>query len=142
MPPVLSSNNNTADTIWSWGVGNREISQGFYMKPFSRMNLINRVSTELVSFPGSIHWPLARIPTLVCQLISILFLSLSLSKEGEELDKSAELLTFHEAITNLVESEEQLVEEHKAIIQVWDKRTYTHLHTNNNKYTHNKTTHL
>ena len=73
----------------------------------------------------------------------IVSLSLSLSKEGEELDKSAELLTFHEAITNLVESEEQLVEEHKAIIQVWYKRTCTYLHTNNNnKYTRNKTTHL
>ena len=51
----------------------------------------------------------------------MLFPSLSLSvQEGEELDKSAELLTFHEAINNLVESEEQLVEEHKAIIQVWE----------------------
>ena len=54
-------------------------------------------------------------------LFPSLSLSLSLSiKEGEELDKSAELLTFHEAINNLVESEEQLVEEHKAIIQVWE----------------------
>ena len=34
-----------------------------------------------------------------------------------DLDKSSELLTFHEAISNLVESEEQLIEEHKSIIQ-------------------------
>ena len=34
-----------------------------------------------------------------------------------DLDNSAELLTFHEAISNLVESEEQLIEEHKSIIQ-------------------------
>jgi len=34
-----------------------------------------------------------------------------------DLDQSSELLTFHEAITNLVDSEEQLVEEHKAIIE-------------------------
>ena len=33
------------------------------------------------------------------------------------MNESSELLTFHEAINNLVESEEQLVEEHKAIIQ-------------------------
>lgn len=33
------------------------------------------------------------------------------------LDNSSELLTFHEAISNLVESEEQLIEEHKSIIQ-------------------------
>ena len=34
-----------------------------------------------------------------------------------DLNKSSELLTFHEAISNLVESEEQLIEEHKSIIQ-------------------------
>ena len=34
-----------------------------------------------------------------------------------DLDQSSEILTFHEAIDNLVESEEQLVSEHKAIIQ-------------------------
>ena len=34
-----------------------------------------------------------------------------------DLDNSTELLTFHEAISNLVESEEQLIEEHKSIIQ-------------------------
>ncbi len=34
-----------------------------------------------------------------------------------DLDESSELLTFHEAISNLVESEEKLVEEHKAIIE-------------------------
>ena len=74
--------------------------------------------------------------------------SLSVSKEGEELDKSAELLTFHEAITNLVESEEQLVEEHKAIIQVWEggtrgrAPTYTQISTLTNKTTHLQTTHL
>ena len=33
------------------------------------------------------------------------------------LDNSSELLTYHEAISNLVESEEQLVEEHKSIIE-------------------------
>ena len=34
-----------------------------------------------------------------------------------DLDQSSEILTFHTAIDNLVESEEQLVTEHKAIIQ-------------------------
>ena len=34
-----------------------------------------------------------------------------------DLDRSSELLLFHEAISNLVESEEQLIEEHKGIIQ-------------------------
>lgn len=33
------------------------------------------------------------------------------------MDQSSEILTFHTAIDNLVESEEQLVMEHKAIIQ-------------------------
>ena len=34
-----------------------------------------------------------------------------------DLDRSSELLLFHEAVNNLVESEEQLIEEHKSIIQ-------------------------
>lgn len=34
-----------------------------------------------------------------------------------DLDQSSEILTFHTAIDNLVESEEHLVTEHKAIIQ-------------------------
>ena len=34
-----------------------------------------------------------------------------------DLDQSSEILTFHAAIDNLVDSEEQLVTEHKAIIQ-------------------------
>ncbi len=33
------------------------------------------------------------------------------------MDRSSDLLLFHEAINNLVESEEQLIEEHKSIIQ-------------------------
>lgn len=33
------------------------------------------------------------------------------------MDQSSEILTFHTAIDNLVESEEHLVTEHKAIIQ-------------------------
>ncbi len=37
--------------------------------------------------------------------------------EEEDLDRSSELLLFHEAINNLVESEEQLIEEHKSIIE-------------------------
>ena len=78
-----------------------------------------------------------------------MFLSL---QEGGELDKSSELLTFHEAISNLVESEEQLVEEHKAIIQVrwrcvyWVRRNtrmhaHTHTHTHTTR-THNEHTHM
>ena len=74
------------------------------------------------------------------RLLCLLNLSV---KEGEELDKSAELLTFHEAINNLVESEEQLVEEHKAIIQVWEgtrgiRNMHPHTHTHNYTYKHNK----
>ncbi|XP_064386019.1 kinesin-like protein KIF2A [Halichondria panicea] len=34
-----------------------------------------------------------------------------------DMDRSSDLLLFHEAINNLVESEEQLIEEHKSIIQ-------------------------
>ena len=42
----------------------------------------------------------------------------SLQDSGElDLDKSSELTTFHEAVSNLVESEEQLIEEHKSITQ-------------------------
>ena len=37
---------------------------------------------------------------------------------GVELDESAELLTFHEAISNLVESEDLVMEDHRALIQV------------------------
>ncbi len=33
------------------------------------------------------------------------------------MNQSSEILTFHEAINNLVESEELLIEEHKAIIK-------------------------
>ena len=35
-----------------------------------------------------------------------------------EMDRSAELLTFHEAISNLLESEDLVVEEHRALVQV------------------------
>ena len=53
-----------------------------------------------------------------CCPVSVAYIVFLPLQEGGELDKSSELLTFHEAISNLVESEEQLVEEHKAIIQV------------------------
>ena len=35
-----------------------------------------------------------------------------------EMDRSVELLTFHEAISNLLESEDLVVEEHRALVQV------------------------
>ena len=51
-------------------------------------------------------------------LYTLLILELFTPSGGElDLDNSSELLTFHEAISNLVESEEQLIEEHKSIIQ-------------------------
>jgi len=59
-------------------------------------------------------------PILLLSNISSLHL-VSLSPERGELDKSSELLIFHEAISNLVESEEQLVKEHKAIIHTGER---------------------
>ena len=53
-----------------------------------------------------------------CGYMCLSFHKLVQDNGGEiDLDQSSEILTFHAAIDNLVESEEQLVTEHKAIIQ-------------------------
>ncbi len=57
---------------------------------------------------------------LLCSNLYPLAHSSPTSQEGGDvldLDRSSELLLFHEAISNLVESEEQLIEEHKTIIE-------------------------
>ena len=52
-------------------------------------------------------------------MLKYLFLHVTIPQDEHqrmEMDKSAELLTFQEALDNVAESEEQLIDEHKAII--------------------------
>jgi len=45
----------------------------------------------------------------------------------DDANSSAELLKFHEAVSNLVEAEELLVDHHKSLIQVLYERCLVHI---------------